>query len=217
MFTSQHRCQHTPPLQPPIPCTSPLYLSADAGKPAQILLRHTVVGLLKRHDPILYSCLKDKEQRHGACGLAVFLFPTKRTDQTSAPRLEDWVVPCGNDDSGRNPSTFTATVSLIPHAIRYNESGWFFHRLATPTDCPACQDGSQHGAAASLGEDTLIRIYERTTVHSWDHKTRLPVAAFPCRGAQSYLHHRQERHWQVFPTVQPGRNRIDRGRRLSVH
>jgi hypothetical protein len=85
--------QHTPPLQPPIPCTLALYLSADAGKPARILLRHTVVGLLRRHDPILYSCLKDKEQRHGACGLAVFLFPTKRTDQTSAPRLEDWVVP----------------------------------------------------------------------------------------------------------------------------
>jgi hypothetical protein len=40
------------------------------------------------------------------------------------------------------------------------------------------QDGSHHGAAASLGEDTLIRIYERATVHSGDDKTRFPVADF---------------------------------------
>ena len=87
-------------LQPPIPCTLPLYLSASTVKPAQILLRHTVVGLLRRHDPILYSCLKDKEQRHGACGLPVLLASPKRNRTDLRSRLEAWVVPTATTTVG---------------------------------------------------------------------------------------------------------------------
>ena len=138
------RIVDTPPRHTPIPCTLPLYPTHNARKTAYLLLRHTVIGLQRRHDPILSSCLSDKEQ--SARRLAGSLsFCSHKKNRTDAPLgRKDWVVPCGTDDSGRSRTAqpFTST-------ILYNEVGQLFHRLATPTDCPTCQDGSQHGAAAS--------------------------------------------------------------------
>lgn len=39
------------------PCILHLYPTHNAGKPAYLLLRHTVIDLQRRHDPILSSCL----------------------------------------------------------------------------------------------------------------------------------------------------------------
>lgn len=52
----------TQPLLPTfIPCTLGLYPGRDAAKTAQILPRHTVVGLLKRHDHPQFYALSDIE------------------------------------------------------------------------------------------------------------------------------------------------------------
>ena len=151
----------TLPRYTPIPCTPHLYLRHNAGKPAYLLFRHTVIGLHRRHDPILSSCLSDKEQSARRLAGNLSFCPHKK-NWTDAPLgRKDWVVPCGTDDSGRN-----RTAQPFTSRILYNEDGQLFHRLATPTDCPTCQDGSQHGAAASPWNGINVNeLYERPAVH----------------------------------------------------
>ena len=110
---------------------------------------------------------KTKNKGHGACGLPVLLLTQKEQDRPPLGR-KDWVVPCGTDDSGRN-----RTAQPFTSRILYNEDGQLFHRLATPTDCPTCQDGSQHGAAASSWNGIIVnKLHERSTVHFRNVATR---------------------------------------------
>ena len=139
---------------------------------------------------------KTKNKGHGACGLPVLLLTQKELDRPPLGR-KDWVVPCGTDDSGRN-----RTAPPFTSRILYNEDGQLFHRLATPTDCPTCQDGSQHGAAASPWNGISVNeVYERTTVHFRNDATRTSLAAFACAGAQSHLHHRKIRHGKILAAI----------------